>query len=316
MLWESDTLSPDNVRSAVPHFSLMGLERAKAEAASLREALEIPWVPAGGGTSVARAYEKFAGTSAWLRDEAQSRMLRADLLLADNYRRIVSEARGNDGVKTAWAEFEWRRRLHFALELIFSAVCFTLCEKGQANLSEAVTQWQETPELPPVLTKFWPEANLVWERTKAEAVASVPNDVFLDAGPTETLSSLSPHAKGIAAFGLVAGLASQSRALRRSGQFPDRNGVGERALALVEGVADEPFQQSITRLAEIVVEAHLATTFRKMAGGQKCSLRFFPDGHRLRTTGLPAGAGQSGSRLGNVIRVLADAGVDGIAHAA
>jgi hypothetical protein len=253
---------------------------------------------------------------AWLREEARSRTLRADALLADNYRRILSGAVANDEVKNAWAEFEWRRRLHFALELIFSAVCFTLRERGQASLGEVVTQWQEIPELPPALTKFWPEANLVWERTTAEAVASVPDDIFLNAGPTETLSSLSPHARGIAAFGLVAGLASQSRALRRSRQFPDRVGVGERAMALMERAADERFQQSIARLAEIVAEAHLSTTFRKMAGGQKCSLRFFPDGYHLRTTGLAAGAGQSGSRLGNVIRVLADAGVDGIADAA
>jgi len=32
MLWESDTLNPDDVRAAVPHFSLMGLKRAEAEA--------------------------------------------------------------------------------------------------------------------------------------------------------------------------------------------------------------------------------------------------------------------------------------------
>lgn len=316
ILWDSETLSPDDVRAAVPHFSLKHLRRAEAEAACLREALEVPWVPAGGGTSVASAYAKFAGTLAWLRDEARSRTLRADALLADNYRRSVNGAAANDEVKIAWAEFEYRRRLHFALELMFSAVCSTLRERGEASLNEIVTQWQELPELPPVLIEFWPEANVVWERTTAEAVASVPNDIFLDAGPTETLSNLSPHARGIAAFGLVAALASQSQTLRRSGQFPNRAGVGERAIALVERAADEPFQRSIARLAKIVAEAHLSTTFRKMAGGQKCSLRFFPDGHHLRATDLAVGAGQSGSRLGNVIRVLADAGVDGIADAA
>jgi hypothetical protein len=316
MLWESDSLSPDNVRTAVPHFSLMGLQRAEAEAACLREALETPWEPADGGSSVTVAYEKFAGTLAWLREEAKSQTLRADVLLADNYRQIVSGAGGNDGMRTAWAEFEWRRRLHFALELMFSAVCFTLRERGQATLREVVTQWQETPELPPILTEVWPEANLVWERTKVEAATSVPNDVFLNAGSTETLSRLSPHARGIAAFGLAAGVASQSRALRRSAQFADRNGVGERALALVEGAGDESFEESMIRFGEIVAEAHLSTTFRKMAGGQKCSLRFFPDGNRLRTTGVPAGAGQSGSRLANIIKVVADAGVDGVADAA
>ena len=277
---------------------------------------ENPWVPAGGGTSVATAYEKFAGTLAWLREEAKSRPLRADTLLADNYHRTVGLGAGDKGVRTAWAEFEWRRRLHFALELMFSAVCMALRDTGEATLGEVVAQWQETLELPPVLTKFWPEAALVWERTKAAAVASVPNDVFLATGPTDALNSISAQAKAIAAFGLVVVLARQSQVLRAASEFPDRNGLGERALAVVEGATDEPFQQSLKRFAGIVVEAHLATTFRKMAGGQKCSLRFFPEGHRLRATALPAGAGQSGTRLWNIIRVLADAGTNSIADAA
>jgi hypothetical protein len=53
-----------------------------------------------------------------------------------------------------------------------------------------------------------------------------------------------------------------------------------------------------------------------MANGQKCSLRFFPEGARLRTTGLSANPGQSGSRLGNIIRILRDAGIEGIAGTA
>jgi hypothetical protein len=316
MLWHSDTLSPDNVRAAVPHFSLQGLKRAEAEAACLRVSLESPWTPTGVGTAVARAYEKFASTVAWLREEAQSRPLRADTLLTDNYRHTVQLGVGGQGVRTAWAEFEWRRRLHFALELMFSAVCFTLRNRGEATLGEIVTEWENTPELPSILTKFWPEAALVWERTRAETVGSVPSDAYLEAGPTDALNNISPHAKAIASFGLVTVLANQSRVLRAAREFPDRSGVGERALAVVEGITDEPFQKSLNRLTQIVVEAHLATTFRKMAGGQKCSLRFFPDGHRLCTTGLHAGAGQSGTRLWNIITVLADAGANGIANVA
>lgn len=316
LLWESDTLSPDEVRSVLPHFSLMGLARASAEAACLRHALQTAWVPAGSSAVVAEAYEKFSGTLAWLRAEAKVAPLRADALLADNYRRTVSPGGGKDRITTAWAEFEWRRRLHFALELMFSGLSVTLRARGQATLSEVVTEWQEAPDLPPVLTKIWPEAHLAWTRGAGEAVASVPDGIFLESPQPLALSSVSPHARAIAAFGLVAGLAVQSSTLRAAGTFPNRHGVGERALALLEGAAEESFGQILTHLAEIAAEAHLATTFRKMAGGQKCSLRFFPDGPRLRATSLPATAGQSGSRLGNVIRILGDAGVDGIAEAA
>ena len=61
-------------------------------------------------------------------------------------------------------------------------------------------------------------------------------------------------------------------------------------------------------LREVIVEAHLSTTLRKMAQGQKCSLRFYPDGTRLRATGTDVAAGYSGDRLGNVLGMWADLG--------
>jgi len=49
-----------------------------------------------------------------------------------------------------------------------------------------------------------------------------------------------------------------------------------------------------------------------MSRGQKCSLRFFPEGQKLLPTGMRVSAGRSGTRLTNVIRILQDAGVAGI----
>jgi hypothetical protein len=55
-----------------------------------------------------------------------------------------------------------------------------------------------------------------------------------------------------------------------------------------------------------VIAPHLATTLRKMGQGQKCSLRFYPDGLLLRPTGTGARAGYSGDRLSNVLMMLSD----------
>jgi hypothetical protein len=46
-----------------------------------------------------------------------------------------------------------------------------------------------------------------------------------------------------------------------------------------------------------------------MSQGQKCSLRFYPEGALLRPTGVPVVAGFSGDRLGNVLGIWADLGV-------
>ena len=62
-------------------------------------------------------------------------------------------------------------------------------------------------------------------------------------------------------------------------------------------------------LIEVVIEAHLSTTLRKISQGQQCSLRFFPDGALLRPTGTPVIAGRSGDRLGNLLGMWADLGV-------
>ena len=51
-------------------------------------------------------------------------------------------------------------------------------------------------------------------------------------------------------------------------------------------------------LIGVVIEPHLKTSMRKLGQGQKCSLRFFPEGNILRPTGIPVRAGYSGDRLG------------------
>lgn len=316
ILWEADTLTPADVRAVAPHFSLKGLSCAKTEAEHLRNALEIPWEPVGKGAYVAQAYKEFVGTLEWLRTEAKRTPLQADRLLADNYRRAIDPAASEGGIMRDWAAFEWRRRLHCSLELLFSAVCMTLIELEKATIKEVVEEWTQALDLPPLLEKIWPEAQLAWARRGAEAASSVPADIFLGLLPIQALKKLSAHARASAAFALLAGLASQTRVLRSGGVFLNHQHIGERALALIESATEESFDEILTRLVGIVTESHLTTTFRKMANGQKCSLRFFPDGSSLRTTGLSVSPGQSGSRLGNIVRILRDAGFDGMADAA
>lgn len=62
-------------------------------------------------------------------------------------------------------------------------------------------------------------------------------------------------------------------------------------------------------LNEIVIEPHLSVTLRKMSQGQKCSLRFYPEGKLMRPTGTGVVAGYSGDRLGNVLGFWGDLGV-------
>jgi hypothetical protein len=314
LLWTSEKLTPEQALAAAPHFSLRALPRSSEEAKYLRAALLRPWPPSDGDDdAVKETYRRFSGTAEWLLASAENGELQAEALLAGNYREHATATREQSYVTLTWAEYEWRRRLHFALELLWSAVCRTLGGLAEASLTEIVEGWAHETGVLGILVSVWPLAASAWGGQLGTVRANVPRDLFLDTTlPTGSLSALLPHAQATAAFALISALATQTAGLRASGAFPPRRGPGEDALAVVEGADDNtPFDETIRRLAEVCVSAHLATTFRKMAGGQKCSLRFFPEGARLRSTGQKASAGRSNTRLFNVIRVLTDAGIEG-----
>lgn len=317
LLWNADTLTPEQARAAAPHFSLRALPASGLEAELLRTALLESWAPAGQGSAVEDTYARFAGTVDWLLTERSRGRLHAEALLAESYRKVCRAEEQIEGVRLSWAEYEWRRRLHFALELMASAFSETVREHDQASADEVIDDWAQMSDLPELLTSAWPASLSAWDTNGANATASVPVEAFLDQPlPTGGLSAMSLHGRAVAAFGLIAALAAQSATLRASGVFGTRHSAGEAALAVVETAGSEPFSQTLKGLADVCAAAHLSTTFRKMAGGQKCSLRFFPDGPRLRSTGLALGAGRSNTRLFNVIRILADSGLEGLADAA
>lgn len=320
-----ETLEASMVVALVPHFSLKRLPDFPQEADALRRALTEPW-PATGPASqaVGEAYARFQSTVGWLRAQARERgtgSLGADALLQGAWSRAVRSGAGTGGIEDAWAEYAWRRQLHFAVELVLSAVADTVRSLGGATMDEVVEEWLRpglggaAPGPAPRLAALWPAAALAAERSGREAVLSVPEDLFLNASPPGDLAGLSPGARALAAFALAACLTRQSAPLRSGGVFRDFGATGERALACVEEAGDEPFRDALRRLAGVAAASHLANTLRKMGSGQHCSLRFFPEGPRLLALETPTGAGRSGSRLWNVISVLRDAGEPGIADA-
>ncbi len=304
-------LDPAHVRTLMPHFSLKRLSPLSNEAALLRGALTNPWAPTepGHAQRVNDAYGRFNGTIAWLQSQA-AQGLAAEDLLSRQCRRALIDDNINDVVQRCWAEFEWRRRVHFALELVMSAISDTLLAKTVASISELVADWVEISSSA-FLSELWPEVSLAWDRPANQAVESVPTDLVAQS-LTGNWSRLRGGERALAGFALLAAAARQSAKLRQAGLFANWDGTGERAMSVIDNAGNEGFVEAMAQLTEVVARAHLKNTFRKMESGQKCSLRFFPEGSRLRTTGVMAGAGRSGPRLWNVIRILRDAGIEGL----
>jgi len=144
--------------------------------------------------------------------------------------------------------------------------------------------------------------------TAVDVAASVPEDLFIDkALPTGDLRQLAAADQALAAFAILTTTARQTKRLRQDGHLDSKpESPGEQALAIIEAADREPFSNLLRKLIELTALAHLQTTLRKMGAGQKCSLRFFPDGPLLRPTGIRVFPGHSNDRLTNVLRILAD----------
>ena len=270
-----------------------------------------PWDPGNEAARdrVAKAYEAFNRTIVWANGMLAARPDNASGLINRNFRNCI-EGKTESEIALAWAEYEYRRRCHFALELLLSALTISLLEFEAASIGRVVSNWFNYFEPSQLLNEIWPTASQAREMTAIECVRSVPGELFVNARiPVNDFRHLAPSNQAFAAVALLVALAGQTRMVRRNGHFSHiHSGPGERAIRIIESAGEETFLDFIQSLVEVAALAHLETTLRKMGAGQKCSLRFFPDGSVLRPTGIVVLPGHSNDRLTNVLRVLADVG--------
>jgi hypothetical protein len=297
--------------AAIHEFSLGSLAVSSDESQLLYDALLKPWDP---GTEseqarVASAYDAFNGTIAWSNGMLATEPDNATGLIVRNFKSCTEEAIGTP-IAFRWAEYEYRRRCHFALELMLSALTSSLAEFEEAAIPQVVSDWFDTFEASPLLDAVWPAASGAKDASALEAVESVPKQLFDDRPvPTNDLRHLPTNDQAFAAIAILVATADQTKSVRRDGHF-DRQSLspGERAISIIEAAGDEPFSKFMEELVDLTALSHLQTTLRKMGAGQKCSLRFFPDGPLLRPTGIGMAPGHSNDRLTNVLRILTDIG--------
>jgi hypothetical protein len=232
-------------------------------------------------------------------------------LIQYNYRKCVtSEPETLSSVEIGWAEYDLRRRVHFALELLLEAFTETLMQLTEGTVEKVVQEWRTEPSIPPLLFKVLPFHSAPFDVPTKNVEELVPTEAFLDV-PLEPRRAreLTPCAKALCAVVVLIASRIQSTKLRANGKILDRRNYLERAFMILEQKQAASLTDLVTALVfQVAIEPHLKTTLRKMGGRQKCSLRFYPEGDVLRPTGTPVRAGYSGDRLGNVLGMLADLG--------
>jgi hypothetical protein len=276
-------------------FSANGLGSCEPERRLLEEAFRTPYVDQG---DAGARYQRFLATTRWALGEIDRAPRSAAELIRLVYVRAVRSAPADLApVEVAWAEYEFRRTTHFALELLLSALTRTLLDLTEGTVEQVVQQWATDEPLPDFVRSVLPLDGKLEE---------APPDV------RRAAEELTAGPRSLYALALLLSCARRSDDLRRSGRIPDRGAQDhvERAFAVLRDQAVDPIPEVlVTLLRQTVVGPHLATTLRKMGQGQQCSLRFYPEGEVLRPMGTSVRAGYSGDRLGNVLGMWADLGM-------
>ncbi len=296
-------------------FSLNGLHRSPAELDALREAFFRPYLAA---SQVTETYRRLNATVEWALARLQGdEGVSSDRILAENYVYVMNGAPEQAiEVEAAWAGYELRRRVHYALEILLGAFTDELLKRFAdrgGTIDAVVDSWgQFQASAPNVVALYSSAIPRLREETSRAAQTVLADNLLEQPLAAQGFAGMNGVDRVYYALALILACREHSARLRSAGRLPQR---GQRdCLHRVFSIIDSNMQASISKmlfclLSEAVVIPHLETSLRKLGQGQKCSLRFCQEGKLLRPTGTPVYAGYSGDRLGNVLGMLADLGI-------
>ena len=312
LILDGGTLVKDHLVAGGRHFSVNGLAGCPQERGLLEDAFFSPYrADTHVQQSVQQSYRRFAETVSWALRGLERSVHSSEELIELNYRAgINAGGEGLSEVQLGWLEYELRRRVHFALELLLSALTDTLLDLTESTIEDVFSEWAVSDSLPTLVTSVLPLGSGSLDLPLNEARRLVDYGTFLRASIDKSSArNLSAYPRALFALALIIACSRESSQLRATRKLPERRHYVERAFGVLERCDNHAIRTALRELmVETVIESHLSTTLGKMSRGQKCSLRFYPDGSVLRPTGLRVGAWYSGTRLGNVLGMLADLG--------
>jgi len=310
LLMEGGVLTSAHLTMAGRQFSVNGLLEEMDEQHLLTQFMLNPYC---GDPDVIESYNNFNATVRWAATFINDGKLRPAEIIAHNFQQVVTSApEVTNKAALAWMEYELRRRVHFACELLMSDLSETLSRIGSGTIEEVIESWMHVDGISTVVSSIigFDETNP--EQHLGELVTKIEDNSLLGT-PLQIATGRDLPAGGNRAFyGLALLLASyrQTQRIRKLEWLENRQHCMEKAFACLEGNQTAPVSCALCDLVmQLVVKSHLNTTLRKMSQGQKCSLRFFPEGNVLHSTGVLASPGFSDTRLNNVLGMLADVGL-------
>lgn len=309
LILQGGLLNWEDLKKESIYFSMNHINSIPEEREILIKSMIEPYIDRDG---VNRIYDQFKQTLVWALGSFTNEKARngADLI-RDNYQRVSLKTNDLTSIELLWFDYDLHRRVHYALESFLSAFTTTLTELDGASVQTVINYWSNQSEVPPFLSGRIQIDTLNFGDQLASLINVIPKDIFL--GETinrRSAMDLESSSRAIYSMVLLIACKKQSEDLRTQKDIKDYGQTMEKAFSILdEGLnlnIGEVFKQI---LEQVVIEPHIGNTLRKMEQGQKCSLRFFPEGNRMKPTGTYTGAGYSGERLGNVLGILADVGI-------
>jgi hypothetical protein len=307
LIFQGGMVRREDIIAEGKHFSLNGINQNSEELALITEAFFEPYVDV---PSVQETYANFLGTVRWALQRIKDQSCSSADLIRDNYRKAVTAPISElTPVDLAWADYELHRRGHFALESLLGSLTDTLMNLTEGTIDDVLAEWDKEPQLPPYLSQLFPNLPTPMDLTLKDVARRIPEDTFLHIPLNiSQVRGLSPYPRALFALALLIVCRRQTQEIRLQSKL-GQSWYLSRAFDLLEAKQDCSVREVLSALlVRGAVEPHLRTTLRKMGQGQKCSLRFFPEGPILRATGTIVKAGFSGDRLTNVLGMLADLG--------
>ncbi len=288
-------------------FSLNAIDELPKERDLLLEAFLSPYIE---NAAVSDSYRRFLATTRWALEHVAGKVMSSSDLIRTAYEEAAG-GHAESEVGMAWAEYELRRRVHFAIELLMAALTDTLIDLNDGTVEDVIDAWSTDEPLPALLAEVFDAEPPLLEQTLGKLEAVLPERIWLDGPvPMSGAGAMPAWARAVFAVAVLSACKRQTEPARTASLIPDRRSYLERAFAVLDAKSSSRLSLALRRLlVEVVIEPHLSTTLRKMSQGQQCSLRFYPEGALLHSTGTPAFAGCSGDRLVNVLGMWADLGM-------
>src|SRR5439155_7201147 len=116
-----------------------------------------------------------------------------------------------------------RRTVHFALELLLSALTDTLMDLTEASITQVVRDWAAVEPLPDMVRTLFPSVSLSLRKRLRDADDALVDEALVADGPNVPAArDLTAGPRALYALALLLSAAKRTAELRSVGRLPNR----------------------------------------------------------------------------------------------